>query len=199
MSLLKMVDIISVTYGQDENLKCFINSIKSQTDNRWRLFIIHDGPNNSLKNDLNKNGYLIDGKVMFIEFSERTQKYGHLLRKWGLENLVNSEYVLITNADNYYTPNMIEQVLLRNEDFIYFNCVHSHKTINNNNKTDYGFLDSKLMRGWIDIGSAVIRTSFAKKIGFNSDLFHADWIYFDSILKTNPNSHKINKILFVHN
>jgi len=40
-----MVDIIAVTYGQNEILKCFINSIRAQTSNNWRLVIIHDGPN----------------------------------------------------------------------------------------------------------------------------------------------------------
>jgi hypothetical protein len=194
-----MIDIITVTYGQDENLKCFINSIKSQTDNRWRLFIIHDGLNEKLKNDLTKNNYLIDEKIVFIEYPNRTQKYGHILRGWGLENLVNNEYVLITNGDNYYTPNMVNEVLSRNEDFIYFNCVHSHKTINNNNKTDYGFLDAKLNRGWIDIGSAVIKTKVAKNIGFNSTEFAADWFYFEEILKTRPSIYKIDKVLFVHN
>lgn len=194
-----MVDIISVTFGQNENLKCFINSIKSQTDNRWRLFLIHDGKNNNLKEDLTKNNYLVKDKVFFIEYPERTQKYGHVLRKWGLENFVKSEYVLITNGDNYYTPNMVKEVLSRKEDFIYFNCVHSHKTKNNNNQNDYGYLDAKLNRGWIDIGSAVIKTNIAKKVGFNSELFHADWLYFESILKLKPSTYKINKTLFVHN
>ena len=50
-----MVDIIAVTYGQNEILKCFINSIKSQTNNNWRLVIIHDGPNPTLHNELNQN------------------------------------------------------------------------------------------------------------------------------------------------
>lgn len=194
-----MVDIISVTYNHDNILKCFINSIKSQTDNRWRLFIIHDGLNEKLKNDLQSNGYLIKDKIFFVEYPNRTQNYGHILRKWALNTLVTSEYVLITNGDNYYTPNMVEEVLKVKKDFIYFNCIHSHKTINNNNKKDYGFLDAKLMRGWIDIGSAVIKSSLAKKIGFNSVDFAADWFYFEDILNQSPSTQKIDKVLFVHN
>lgn len=194
-----MVDIISVTYGHNENLKCFINSIKSQTNKNWRLFIIHDGNNQNLKNNLEKEGYLIKNKIDFIEYPERKNDYGHSLRKWGLQNLVTSEYVLITNGDNYYVPTMLEEVSKRNEDFIYFNCIHSHKTNNNNNKTDYGLLEAKLQRGWIDMGSAVIKSSIAKKIGFNSTSFAADWEYFNSILTLSPTIHKINKVLFVHN
>lgn len=194
-----MIDILSVTYNQDEVLKCFINSIKSQTDNRWRLFIIHDGPNPKLKQDLTDNGYLVNDKIFFVEYPVRKNDYGHSLRKWGLNNLASSEYLLITNGDNYYTPNMVEEVLKVQKDFVYFNCIHSHKTPNNNTKQDYGYLDAKLSRGWIDMGSVVLKTSLAKKVGFNSVDFAADWFYFESILKLNPSIHKINKTLFVHN
>lgn len=194
-----MIDIVSVTYGQNENLKCFINSIKSQKNNSWRLIIIHDGPNQSLKEELESNGYLIPNKVLFFEYPHRTQNYGHVLRDWALKNLVSSEYVLITNGDNYYTPNMIEEVQKRKEDFIYFDCVHSHKTKNNQNSTDYGFMDTKLERGWVDIGCCVIKSNIAKKVGFKSTHFAADWFYFDEILQNKISIFKINKILFVHN
>jgi hypothetical protein len=194
-----MVDIIAVTYGQNENLKCFINSIKSQTNNKWRLFLIHDGYNEELRLDLEKNDYLIENKIYFIEYPNRMNDYGHTLREWGLSNLVESEYVLITNGDNYYVPTFIEEISRRTEDFIYFDCVHSHKTPNNSNKTDYGYLSSKLSRGWIDMGSVVIKSDLAKKVGFNSKEFHADWVYFNEILNTSPTTFKINKILLVHN
>ena len=62
-----IIDIVAVTYGQNEILKCFINSIKAQTNNNWRLFLIHDGKNNELHNDLRENGYLNEN-VIFIEF-----------------------------------------------------------------------------------------------------------------------------------
>jgi hypothetical protein len=55
-------------------------------------------------------------------------------------------------------------------------------------------IDSK-----IDMGCVVVNSDLAKRIGFNSTIYNADWIYFDEILKTNPSIHKIDKILFVHN
>ena len=194
-----MIDIISVTYGQNEELKCFINSIKAQTNEGWRLLVVHDGPNESLRKDLDQNGYLEPNKVIFLEHPVRTQNYGHILRDWALQNYVTSEYVMITNGDNYYTPNMISEVYKRNEDFIYFDCVHSHNTKNNFNSKDYGFMNSKLERGWIDIGSAVIKSNLAKKVGFKSTHFAADWFYFEEVLKQTNSVHKIDKVLFVHN
>jgi glycosyltransferase involved in cell wall biosynthesis len=197
-----MLDIITVTYGHNEILKCFINSIKSQTDSRWRLFIIHDGLNSELEKELINEGYLIEGKISFIQFPNRTGNYGHELRKWGLKNLADSDYVLLTNGDNYYTPNFVSQVLNLEDDFdfVYFNFVHAHKNGNSNNGSTYGFINSKLQRGFIDMGSVIIKTKIAKEIGFNSTEFHADWIFFDSILKKQKiKIKKIDKILFVHN
>lgn len=193
-----MVDIIAVTYGHNESLKCFINSIKSQTNSNWRLFIIHDGSNHELKYDLTQNGY-ISHNIQFIEYPERTGSYGHFLRKWGIENLIENEYVLITNCDNYYTPNMVNEVLSRNEDLIYFDCVHSHTTNMNHNNSSYGHMNCKLVANKIDMGCVVVKTKLAKSVGFNSNGFSADWDYFNSILHLNPTISKIDKILFVHN
>ena len=194
-----MIDIIAVTYGHNHRLKCFINSIKSQYNNSWRLFIIHDGPNSDLKKDLENNNYLVKDKVFFIEHPTRTQNYGHVLRNWGLENLATNEYVILTNGDNYYTPNMVDEVLTRTEDLIYFDCVHSHKTPINHNSSDYGFMDTKLQSSRIDMGGAAVKTKIAKKVGFKNKDFAADWKYFKEIIDLNVTSYKINKILFVHN
>lgn len=194
-----MVDIIAVTYNHNENLKCFINSIKSQTNQNWRLFIIHDGLNKPLKDDLEKNNYLVKDKVIFFEHQTHTSLHGHLLRKYGLENFVSNEYVLITNADNYYVPVMINEVLKRNEDFIYFDCVHSHKNKLLHNGGHYGHLNSQLKKSQLDMGCVVIKSDLAKRIGFNHTSFAADWSYFEDVLRTKPTTHKIDKIMMVHN
>lgn len=194
----RILDIVAVTYGQNEILKCFINSIKSQTNNNWRLFLVHDGENKELRLDLETNDYL-NNNVIFIEYPKRTEHYGHMLRKWALENLVTNEYVLITNGDNYYTPNMVSEVLNKNEDLIYFDLVHSHENISNHNKSSYGYMKSILSISNIDMGCVVVKSNIAKSVGFNSTEYAADWDYFNDILKVNPSIVKIDKILFVHN
>jgi len=193
-----ILDIVAVTYGQNEILKCFINSIKAQTNGNWRLFLVHDGKNNELFLDLKENGYLSD-KVIFVEHPERTMNYGHYLRKWSLENLVTNEYTLLTNGDNYYSPIMVNEVLKNKEDLIYFDCVHSHNKMENHNKSTYGHLNCELKISNVDMGCVVIKTNIAKSVGFNSIKYAADWYYFNDVLKTNPSIAKINKILLVHN
>jgi hypothetical protein len=193
-----MIDIVAVTYNQNENLKCFINSIKCQTSDKWRLFIIHDGLNANLEEELRVQNYLND-KITFIQHPSRTQNYGHLLRKWGVENIESNGYLLLTNGDNYYTPNMVEEVLKRREDLIYFDLIHSHDTPVNQNRSTYGFMNSKLFCSYVDIGNVVIKSQISKKVGFNSINYAADWDYIESVLKLNPSVYKINKVLFVHN
>lgn len=193
-----MIDIIAVTYNQNNSLKCFINSIKSQTNKNWNLYIIHDGINTNLKQELLKENYLSEN-ITFIEYPERKNDYGHTLRSYGLKNFASSKYVLITNADNYYTPIFVDEVLKNDYDFIYFDMIHSHPTKHNHNQSSYGLLHTKLERGHIDMGSVVIKTSIAKRIGFNHTDYAADWNYFNDILQTNPTIKKINKVLLTHN
>ena len=195
----RWIDIVAVTYGQNYNLKCFINSIKCQTNNNWRLIIMHDGLNHALYNDLLSNGYLEYGKVEFVQTNQRQQKWGHPLRQLALEKIVTNEYVLLTNADNYYCPVMVDEVLKRNEDFVFFDCIHNHSILYSSNKKDYGLLNSQLLNSHIDMGSAVIRTDIAKRVGFNHTDFAADWHYFQEVLNQKVSTFKINKCLFVHN
>jgi len=195
---MKKMTIIAVTYGQYESLKCFINSIKSQNSNNWELWVIHDGLNKKLRNKLKKLGY-INNKVHFIEYSIRTKNYGHILRKWALQNINLLDYVLLTNGDNYYTPNMVNDVLDYDSDLIFFNCVHSHSSKFNHNNSNYGFMNCELIRGNIDMGCVVIKSELAKKVGFNDTSFSADWTYFKQVLEKNPTISKIDKVLFVHN
>ncbi len=192
------LDIIAVTYNQNENLKCFINSIKAQTSFNWRLFILHDGLNKELKEDLKNNNYL-SGDIEFIEHPTRTGHYGHCLRKWAIDNVINNEYTLLTNGDNYYVPTMVQEVLNKSEDLVYFDCVHSHITNINHNKTSYGYMNCKLVPNNIDIGCARIRTSLVKKVNFKSNHFSADWDFFNDIINEGATICKIDKVLFVHN
>jgi len=187
-----MIDIIAVTYHHGSRLKCFIESILSQSCKNYNLFVIHDGPDEQFS----KLSY---PSVNLIQHPTRTFNFGHQLRDWALQNIVQSEYVLITNGDNYYTPNMVEEVSKREEDLIYFDFIHHHDNPRNENKSTYGFLKSKLENSYIDMGSVVVRSKLAKQVGFKSLEMGADWIYFNEILKLNPSIAKIDKVLFVHN
>ena len=106
-----LIEIICATYGQDQELKCLINSFLSQTADNWRLHIIHDGPDgfDDLENSLRKNEYLSDSRIFLSRSKTRNNDYGHSSRSLGLKNPVSdSRYTVITNGDNYYVSEFIK-------------------------------------------------------------------------------------------
>ncbi len=205
----KIINIIAVTYDHGYKLKCFIDSIRSQTADNWRLHIIHDGEGElyeSTKKDLTKNGYLNHPSIVFSATKDRHNDYGHSLRKLGLESpAFESDYTVITNCDNYYVPEWISflNISIHGDcDFIMWDCVHDH---HGNTAFDrlnpYGLCKSRLKEGSIDMGAVATKTTIAQKIGFHSKEFNGDWHYFDKCLDLcrQDKIKKIPSILFVHN
>lgn len=195
-----ILEIISVTYGHGFKLKCFIDSIRSQTIPNWRLHIIHDGSGeifNNLKEDLSINGYLNDSRIVLSATETRTNNWGHPLREYGLQNRISdAPYITITNCDNYYIPvwvSYIYNLANQDKDFIYWNCVHDHR--------EYAALNCQLKRRWIDMGCVAVKSSIATEVGFPFRDFGGDWMFFEECLKhISPDKiHKISKFLLVHN
>lgn len=205
----KIIEIISVTYDHGYKLKCFIDSIRSQSSENWRLNIIHDGDGElfqSTKKDLEQNGYLDHPNIYFTATKKRYNDYGHSLRGFGLNNPISdSDYTVITNCDNYYVPEWIS--ILNNwinKDFnlIVWDCVHNHiGNIQFDRLSPYGLCISKLKEGSIDMGAVAIKTKIAQKVGFKHSNFNGDWNYFSDCLKfcEKDKIGKIPSILFVHN
>lgn len=206
-----ILEIIAVTYEHGYALKCFIDSIRSQTSPNWCLHIIHDGSGeifNNLKEDLSTNGYLNDSRIVLSATKDRINKYGHPLREYGLQNRISdAPYITITNCDNYYVPvwiHDIEKFGKEDIDFIYWDCVHNYKTPKNRNfdrRCGYALLNSKLKFAAIDMGSVAVKSNIATKVGFPYRGFTADWGFFKDCLKyiSKGKVKKIPKILFVHN
>lgn len=202
------IEIIAVTYNETFALKCFIDSIRSQTSQNWKLHIIHDGNGKKfedLKEDLISKKYVDQENIVLSATEKRYNNWGHSLREYGLNNRIsNAEYIMITNCDNYYCPVLVEEIesaIKKEPDFIYWDCVHNHKNANFDRPDGYGLLVSQLEYSKIDIGCAAVKSTIAEKIGFPYTNMDADWDYFrDCLREANFDKlHKINKILFVHN
>lgn len=205
-----MIEIICVTYDQDWSLKCLINSFKSQTNNNWFLRIIHDGGGikfNSLKKDLSSNNYL-SKQVTLESTSKRFNDFGHSLRDYGLKNPIkDSNFILITNGDNYYLPTFIDNIMdvfqaQPKSQFIFTDYIQKldHK-IHKIPKDRFFLMDNKIAMGTIDMGSAVIGTKIAREVGFNDKSYYGDFHYFKECLNhidTSTECFKIPQPLFVH-
>lgn len=203
-----IIEIICATYGQDHQLKCFINCFLSQTSENWRLNIIHDGPDgsDSLEDDLKQNNYLSDPRVFFSRTSTRNNDYGHSSRALGIKKPVSeSMYTVITNGDNYYAPTFIqiltEHIKATHADFITWDFV-SHVSSKNHQfdrVNPYGLCQPELRNGCIDMGSACINTRIVRHVGFDSTHHDADFHFFEKCVPFCNDFVRINSILFMHN
>ena len=211
-----IIEVVAVTYGQNYMLKTFINCMKAQYCDYWNLRLIHDGPNDELMDHLQEQGYIEFGpskdykNITFECTKERKNDWGPSSREYALENSVfDSDYTILTNADNYYVPDLINELgkaaIRHNKpDLIYWDFVHDHADNPHfDRKHAYGFCDSELEFNKVDMGSVAVKTSLAKKVGFESKRNEADWDYFEKCLKHIDDEDgtvlKIPKILFIHN
>ena len=198
---MKIVEVIAVAYKNIEQVRCFIYMMQCQTANNWKLRIIHDGDDEPYENMLSVVNKIKDERVFISSTNEWKGNAGHASRDYALKHpIFDSHYTVLTNSDNYYVPTWISEINKREEDFIYWDCIHNHINVNFDRKVPYGLLNVKLEGGCIDMGCVAIKTSIARKIGFNSRRYlRADWDYFEECLPHCKSKHKIPQILFVHN
>lgn len=182
-----------------------ISSMICQTHKEWELHLIHDGINPEFRKWVEMYN---DSRIHFSENETTGGKYGHPIRQKYLnllkENKIGQDcdYVVITNEDNYHTPNYLSklvQPLKDNPNLVASYCsdiVHSYK--------DWDILTSKHipMLGYIDCGQVMIRKNIASEIGWRDiDGHSSDWTYFNDIIqKYGVNKWlKVKGCLFVHN
>lgn len=198
-----MIHVIAVAYERVEPLEIMIRCFLVQTDPRWTLHIVHDGPaSERLLSAVQPfvSGDRKDERIHFYQTVERYQKYGHPNRRSMLQNLdVNpNEFILLTNDDNYHIPRSVEFIRaeMRNRvGMIYWNTVHSH--------AGYDINYSEIRENQIDMAAFCVRADIAKATGFNHDHFSADGTYAEECLRNcvrkGLKAVKINKCLLVHN
>ena len=199
--------IICVSYQRYEMIPILRHSFLAQTLQNFKLLIIHDGYDQRMDEILAvfKRDY---PERVDYQFSEtRFNDYGHSLRDMGIK-LADTEYLLITNDDNYYAPRFVEQMFhaidARPEappDIVYCDMLHSHNNPGLRWQLPYNRFETAPKRNYIDIGSFIARTELARKVGFRDKTFAGDATYFNDLLEATPKPRviKIPMVLLVHN
>lgn len=200
---MKKIRIIAVTYAHTTELEVFIGSLLLQTCRDWTLEVWHDGsPSEKVRQIMQK--YESDERVVLRWSESRMGLWGHPNRKTGLDGLQCShgDYILITNADNYYTPNFVEDMLDMTfavdgseVGIVFCDTIHSHLR--------WRYHRSTLREGGLDMGCGIVRADVAQSVGFRWDNFSADGKYFEACAKECTSKGlvavHISKGLFVHN
>lgn len=178
-----------------------ISSLILQTHTAWELILIHDGPNTSgLKEQING-----ETRVHYIETKARLGHFGHPLRKWALEQVkqgnigADSDYICITNADNYHVPVYCEYLIngfQKNPDAVACygsDMVHSYKA--------WQIIPCRLQVGFIDCAGVMVKKNIAAEAGWPNFDHSSDWVYFSNIIKK-YGAHRfvsVPGVLIVHN
>ena len=101
------IHVIAVAYEKFDFVKTFVQSMLNQSKKDWILTVIHDGPNKEFDQIMESYKKILPNNINFENTSKRYNDYGHSLREMGLKNILG-DYVLLTNADNYFVPGAIE-------------------------------------------------------------------------------------------
>jgi len=181
--------------------KCFpqiISSMICQTYKEWELYLIYDGIGEDYIKDYVE--FYKDDRIKYIQSETRVANYGHPLRSQYLNNLKNSDcdFVVITNGDNYHTPNYLENLINGFDD----NTIATYCESMVHNYFGWGVIQVDLRCGFIDCACVMVKKDYACKVGWNDVVSHtADWKYFDDI----GNAYgwdrwkKVNGCLLIHN
>lgn len=190
-----MITFVATAYNEKEEIHVFLSCLIAQTNKNWKCVVFCDGENEYIKNAIQN---LNDIRVSYQSSNTKRGFWGHYSRIDALYNFVDTDYVIQTSIQDYYSPNMVmdvmDLIIKHNPDFIYFDCVHNH--------FNYDVLRCELKRARIDWGCFVIKTLLAKNIGINQpESDQCDGIFVEDSIRKYPNMKiiKINKILTVHN
>jgi hypothetical protein len=182
--------------------KCYpqiISSMILQTHKDWELYLVHDGEADQFLRDY--VALVNDDRIKFVETKERLNKYGHPIRADYLNKLKKSDcsYVLITNGDNYHTPNCLENMI---KGFVDENVIATYCDAMVHSYFGHSVLVCQLEYGKIDCACVMIRKDVACNVGWN-DVNNApsDWTYFSDVAKTVgwDKFRKVSGCLLIHN
>lgn len=201
-----LFEVIAVAHQRIGELRLFVLSWINQSSPNWMLRVIHDGPNPEFDDVMASLAREASGRVSFESTPSRFNDYGHSLRELGLRS-ARGDYVLLTNADNYYIPHttriLTDAAQQTQADVLLFDMVHSHERPGGRNQSAYCFFPTSYSRGSIDMGSAAVRVELARQAGFRDKSYDADATYFEDVARVRlPHQLmvcKIARILLVHN
>jgi hypothetical protein len=199
-----LIEVICVAYKRYGPLKVLTQSFLNQTKSNWKLVAYHDGPDDEFCTVMDRFARAAPGKIAHRCTDVRHNDWGHSLRDEGLSH-ASSDYVLLTNDDNYYVPRFVEfvteAIISRQPDVVLYDMVHSHDRPGGRPTPAYSYFQTAYRRCSIDIGSAVVRTSLAKAVGFRDKTHDGDATYFEDLARHRPELSvcKVPRVIFVHN
>lgn len=191
--------VICVAYERPIPLLGLICSFVCQTNPNWELYIIYDG---EVPEDIKAaKSFIQDDRIFFSNTEKVNGNWGHPNRKIALESIQGeaSDYVLITNDDNYYVTSFVDQMLSAAE----FGKIGMVACYTSHSYNFHAIHHSEIRENGIDMGAFIVRLDVAKWVGFNYVHISADGAYAEECRDHCANEGlrivMIPRPLFVHN
>lgn len=168
-----------------------------QTDPRWRLSLLSDGPWEAREDRLTPNEIDFGPQVEFIEYPKRRKAWGAYCRQEWLQTVDPEEfpYVYFCCADDQIAPIMLERVLQEAARFpelvaVMFQTPHHHYT--------YGIIPLGVgpYLNRCDWASGIIKTPIAKEANINfPEEFGGDGLFWQDCLKVSGGDASLFRVL----
>lgn len=180
-----MLFCVLTAHNNDEKIFNLINDLKNQTFKNFFCFLIFSSSDRIyvekvINTPLNWLGWLED---------ENYNDFGHEKRAKGLA-ISNKKYTCFFNCDDRYSNIYFEKLITKAEkenlDLVFCNEGGKWK-INTSPKI-----------GAISSGGFIVKTSFAKKVGYNYRNYTADGKFVEDLVKNGAKWGKINEFLWEH-
>jgi glycosyltransferase involved in cell wall biosynthesis len=105
--------VITPTFNRRTLLQRHLKRIGRQTHQQWKLFVVHDGPNPSIKS-LVENFGKRDSRICYLETASLANDCGATPRLEGLNRAITdkpvADYVVFWDDDNAYAGDALERI-----------------------------------------------------------------------------------------
>jgi glycosyltransferase involved in cell wall biosynthesis len=197
--------VYCVAYKRYDKIAVLVHSFMCQTYCDFRLVVIHDGHDAEMQELLAALKKRYPARLDYFFTENRFNDHGHSLRAIAIEQC-NSEFIMITNDDNYYVPVFLEKMFEKIDgerlEFVLCDMVHNYDWRPRGGKDSYNAFITEPRKDRVDIGCFIVKTAVAKEVGFRDRSFAADGTFVDDIMAFRGGViqwGKVDKVLFVHN
>jgi hypothetical protein len=192
-------------YRRPNLIKVILHALQAQTLADFRVVVTHDGEDTTMLDVLRATADTLTIPVEYRFSAQRHADYGHTLRDRTIAECA-SEFLLLTNDDNYYAPPFVEMMFDSVDryalDLVMCDMVHSHPGAGGRPVPAYSPFAVAPRRLSADIGCFIVRSALAKRVGFRDRTHDGDGTYIDDLMALGPDMvrwGKIDRTLFVHN
>lgn len=189
-----MITFVLPAIGEVDDVFVSLGSLMAQTNPRWEAIVVNNGCNLRLR-ELIEKAFGFDSRITYAESEEVTGTA--LANRLMALNMAQPGYIIQSSIQDYYlqeTVELLHKAISEGYDFIYWNSINHHYHPNI-------VMECFPIRMRIDWGNFAVCVEMAKEIGYmHLDDNMADGLFVEELIrKLNPKSHKIDRMLTVHN